>query len=221
MKTRNSIAVILILVLIQGSAIRAQESKIINGKITTFGIIPLSNVEITTSKSGNVAYSDFSGSFSISCIEKDIIKVAASGFDAKRIKAKKIDSLNVDLVYSNSQTSFNDAVKNRHISKEILEDAITKYPLKGEKDYSRYSSIYELISTEIYNVNVNGTSITTTKPSSISQSQEVLCAVNGIIYEDISFIVTSDVKSVRYVQGPGASRYGIRGSNGVIEITLR
>ena len=98
---------------------------------------------------------------------------------------------------------------------------MTKYPLKGEKDYSRYSSIYQLISTEIYNVNVNGTSITTTKPSSFNSSQEIPCAVNGTIIDDVSFIVTSEIKSVRLVEGAGASSYGIRGGNGVIEITLK
>jgi len=221
MKKSNLIAAILILFLIQGSAILAQESRIIEGKVTTFGIIPLNNVKITTSKSGQEVYSDYEGNFSISCIEKDMIKVYASGFDAKRIKAKKIESLNIDLVYSNNETSFNNAIKNRHVSKEVLEDAITKYPLKGEKDYSNYTSIYELIKTEIYNVNVSGTSITTTKPTSINSSQEIPCSVNGTIMEDISYIVPSEVKSIRYVNGPGASRYGVRGANGVIEISIR
>jgi len=213
--------VILILLLIQGSAIRAQESKVIKGKVTTFGIIPLNKVKITTSKSGQEVYSDFEGNFSISCTEKDMIKVYASGFDGKRIKAKKIESLNVDLVYSNNENSFNNATKNAHVSKEVLEDAISRYPLKGEKDYSKYSTVYELINTEIYNVNVNGTSITTTKPTSINSSQEVPCAVNGTIMGDISYIVPAEVKSIRYVNGPGASIYGARGANGVIEIKLK
>ena len=137
MKARNLISVILILLLIRGSTIRAQESKVIIGKVTTFGIIPLNNVQITTSKSGREVYSDYEGLFSISCTEKDMIRVYASGFDSKRIKAKKIDSLNIDLVYSNNQASFRDATDNGHISKKILEDAISKYPLKGEKDYEQ------------------------------------------------------------------------------------
>lgn len=221
MKTRNLIAAILVLLIIRGSAIEAQESKVIRGKVTTFGVIPLNNVQITTSKSGQEAFSDYTGSFSISCIEKDMIKVSAAGFDSKRIKAKKLDSLIVDLVYSNTQTSFNEATANGHISNTVLEDAITRYPLKGEKDYSHYGSIYEVIKTEIYNINVNGTSITSNKPSSITGSQEILCVVNGIIYDDISFIVPSEVRSVKYLDGPGAAKYGVRGGNGVIEITTR
>jgi len=221
MKTRNVISVILILLFITGSAIRAQESKTIRGRVTTFGEIPLNNVQITTSKSGQEVYSDYNGFFSISCTDKDMIKVFAPGFDSRRIKAKKIDSLDVDLVYSNAPNSFKEATVNGHISKEVLEKAMSKYPLKGEKDYSRYASIYEIIKTEIYNVNVNGTSITTTKPSSINSSQEILCVVNGMIHDDISFVLPSEVRSVKYLDGPGASRYGVRGGNGVIEIVTR
>ena len=221
MKTINSISAILILLVIPGSAIRAQETKIISGRITTFGVIPLNNVKITTSKSKTVAYSDDSGLFSITCLEKDIVKVSAAGFDTKRFKAKKIDSLNVDLVYSNNENSYNKATGNGHINENILKDAMTKYPLKGEEDYSRYSTIYELISNEISKVSVNGTTITTKMPTSFFSSQEVLCVVNGTIIDNISFITPADVKSIRYVDGPEAGQYGFQGANGIIEITLR
>lgn len=212
---------ILLVLLIHGSTVCAQENKIISGTVTTFGVIPLNKVEITTAKSGEKVFSDSLGLFSISCEEKDMIKAYASGFDPKRIKVREINLLNIDLVYSNTDRSMADAIDNGHITREDLEIAINKYPLKGGKDYSHYSNIYDLIKTEIYNVNVNGTSITTTKPTSINSSQEILCVVNGTMYDDISFVLPNEVKSVRYLDGPGATLYGIRGGNGVIEITIR
>jgi len=221
MKSRIIKIVFIILVLIKGSGACAQENKIIRGNVTTFGVIPLNNVEFTASKSGEVAHSDSLGLFSISCSEKDIIKISASGFDGIRIKARKFNQLFINLVYSNNQTSFANATENRHISKELLEMAIKKYPLKGEKDYSKYNNIYDLIDCEIFNVNVSGTSVTTTKRNSFSLSQEVLNVVDGIIVPDISFVVPYNVKSVKYVNGPEASKYGSRGANGAIEITLK
>jgi len=221
MKSRIIKVIFIILVLIKGYGACAQENKIIRGKVTTFGVIPLNNVEFTASKSGEVAHSDSLGLFSISCSEKDIIKISASGFDGIRIKARKFNSSFIDLVYSNNQTSFADATKNGHISKELLEEAINKYPLKGEKDYSKYNNIYDLINCEIYNVNVSGQSVTTTKRNSFSLSQEVLYVVDGIIVLDISFVLPFNIKSIRYVDGPEASKYGSRGANGAIEITLK
>lgn len=221
MKSRIIKVIFIILVLIKGYGACAQENKIIRGKVTTFRVIPLNNVEFTASKSGEVAHSDSLGLFSISCSEKDIIKISASGFDGIRIKARKINQLFINLVYSNNQTSFVNATENGHISKELLEMAIMKYPLKGEKDYSKYNNIYNLIDCEIFNVNVSGQSVTTTKRNSFSLSQEVLYVVDGIIVLDISFVLPFNIKSIRYVDGPEASKYGSRGANGAIEITLK
>jgi len=193
----------------------------INGKVTTFGNIPLRNVRITTSKTDQITHTDSLGLFIIYCSEKDRLLVSASGFDDARIKRKDLDIPHIDLIYSNESTSFSDAVRSGHISEDVLQAAIRKYPLKGEKDYSKYTSIYELIDIEIFNVNVNGTSVTTQKPTSFTLSQEVLFVVDGIIVTDISFVVPTNVKSVRYVHGPQAAIYGSQGANGAIEIKLK
>ena len=199
----------------------AQEIKTISGRVTTFGEIPLSNVRITLSKSDLETHSDSLGKFSIDCSEKDVIKFEAKGFDGKRIKVKKIKQSSIDLVYSNSESSFVHATDNHHISKEILEMAIEKYPLKGEKDYSLYDNVYTLIDNEIHTVKVSGSTVSTTKPNSFTQSQEVLYVVDGMTVTDIDFVLPVNVKTVRYVDGPAASKYGSRGANGAIEITLK
>jgi len=199
----------------------SQQTKEIVSRVTTFGVIPLNNVKITAVKSGAVTYTDSLGRFIINSLEKDVIKVSASGFDNIKIRTNKFRQKQINLVFSNTHNSFDDAVSNRHISKELLEGAIIKYPLKGDKDYSRYNSIYNLIDNEIYNVNVNGTSVTTTKVTSFSLSQEVLYVVDGIIVTDISSVIPFNVKAIRYVDGPEAARYGSQGANGAIEIVLK
>jgi len=199
----------------------AQEIRTISGRVTTFGEIPLNNVEITISKSDLKTSSDSLGMFTINCSEKASLKFVAEGFDGKRLKAKKCDQSTIDLIYSNTESSFANAISNNHVSKEILEMAMKKYPLKGEKDYGLYDNIYMLIDNEIYNVNVNGKTVTTIKPSSLSQSQEVLYVVNGSITSDISFVLPINVKTIRYVEGTGAAKYGSKGANGAIEITLK
>jgi TonB-dependent SusC/RagA subfamily outer membrane receptor len=44
--------------------------------------------------------------------------------------------------------------------------------------------------------------------------------VDGIIVNDIGNISPQMVKSIEVLKGPAASVYGMRGSNGVIVITL-
>ncbi len=199
----------------------AQEGKILSGRVTAFGEIPLNNVEITASKTGQKTYTDSLGIFMISYSETDQLRFYAKGFEGRKIKAKKYKQADIDLVYSNNQSSFEHATKNKHISKENLEMAMGKYPLKGEKDYGNYDNIYNLIQSEIHNVRVSGTSVKTTKPNSFSQSQEVLYVVDGMITSDISFVIPFNVKAIRYVQGTGAAKYGSQGANGAIEIALK
>ena len=216
MNTRVTCFFIIVLCLIQSLSLNAQEKKTITGTVTTFKVIPLNNVEITASKSGEVVYSDSLGNFSINCTDKDVIKIVASGFDSKREKAKKIDNPKFDLIYSNTNTSFTTAIKNGHISKELLEEAIVKYPLKGQKDYSKYLSIYEVITNEIMQVKVSGTSVQSKKTSS-----QVLYVVDGTIVDNLSYVVPGNLKSIRYIDGPAASQYGMRGGDGVLEIKLK
>ena len=213
---------IIVLCQIQSLSLNAQEKKTVTGTVTTFKVIPLNKVRITASKSGEVVYSDSLGTFSINCTEKDVIKIFASGFDSKRVKTKKIDNPKFDLIYSNTNTSFKTAIKNGHISEELLEEAIVKYPLKGQKDYSKYLNIYEVISSEIPTVKVSGTSVETMKPSSFSDgSREVLYVVDGTIVDDLSYVVPGNLKAIRYIDGPAASQYGMRGGNGALVIELK
>ena len=221
MEKGRLIIIFLTAILLKTSGSYAQENKIISGRVTTFNEISLHKVKITATKSGQHTYSDTLGYFSINCSEEDVLRFSAKGFDGEKIKVRKWNQSTVDLIYSNNDDSFADAIKYGHISRELLEMAINEYPLKGDVDYSNYSSIYDLIDDKIHNVTVSGNSVRTNKPSSFSASQEVLYVVNGIITADISFVVPSNVKTITYVDGPGASIYGARGANGAIEITLK
>lgn len=209
-------------VLLQGSFILSgQDLVTIKGKVVTFDEIPINKAEVTAKKSGQKVFTDSLGRFTIDCDKKDKIFVNAEGFDRVSVKVKKYEGENINLVYSNEENSFKKATENGHVSEELLQNAIETNPLKGEKDYSRYTSIYDIIDDEIYTVRVNGTSITTTKPTSFTSSQEVLLVVDGTIVSDISFITPMNVKSIKHLEGPEAAKYGSRGGNGVIEITLK
>ena len=199
----------------------AQENITIYGTVTSFGKIPLNRVEISVSKSDLISYTDTLGFFRISCAEKSTLNFYANGFERKKIKVKKSADLNIDLIYSNKETSFANATDNNHISEGLLSEALAKYPLKGEKDYGNYENIYQLIQNEIHTVRVSGTSVTTLKQTSFTSSQEVLYVVDGTIVSDVSFVLPFNVKSIRYVSGTGAAKYGSQGANGAIEITLK
>ena len=214
---------ILLSLLILSSGITAySQDLIIKGNVTTFGKIPLKNVKITTNKTNQTAYTDSLGWFSIQCSDKDRLQISADGFDEVKLKFKDLKpNTNIDLVYSNKSNSFSEATQNGHISEETLKSAIKTYPLKGEKDYSSYSNIFQLIHSEIFNVDVNGNKVTLKGKSSFTGDQEVLFVVDGSILSDVSSISPLNVKSIKFLDGAQASLYGSRGGSGVIEIKLK
>ena len=133
--------------------------KPVTGIVTTSHKFPLNKVKVTSLKSGEVAYTDSIGRFSLNSLDKDVLTFTALGFESRKIKVGKQKTYLVDLLYKDNVANFNDAVKDGHISEDVLRKAISLNDLKKGKDYSTYNSIFELIASEIYDVRVNGTTI--------------------------------------------------------------
>jgi len=193
----------------------------VTGMVTSFKQIPLNKAKITSSKSGEVVYSDSQGRFSIKRIEKDLLIVSAAGFEDKKIKISKEDSFLIDLPYKDNVSNFNNAISNGHITEDALRQAVNSAKLKNMKDYSIYSSIYELISSEIYNVRVTNNVIYNRKVKSFDPNPKVLYVVDDKIVSDISFVTPNYVKSIEFIDDVGATMYGSMGGNGVLKITLK
>jgi hypothetical protein len=166
-------------------------------------------------------YTDSSGVFSIRCAPKDLLAVSAAGFRERKIKTGNEEFYKVDLSYTDNETNFRAATGKGHISAEKLRNSIMTRASGNEKDYSRYKSIYELISSEIYNVRVKGTSVVNTKVRSFDASPQVLFVVDGVIVSDISYINPDYVKDIEFIDDVGTTLYGSKGANGVLKITLK
>lgn len=199
----------------------SSQEKIIYSGIVTSMRVPLNKVKIQALNSGESAVTDSLGRFKLNGFKKDILEVSASGFEQKRVKVGRQTTLAISLLFRNDPENVNDAVSNRHISEKALSEAISQTQTKKGKDYSTYQSIYELISSEIYNVTVEGSIIYNKKNVSLTSEPRVLCVVDGKVVRDISFIVPSNVKSIEFIDDVGASLWGVQGANGVLSITLK
>jgi len=208
------------LILLTGFTTDEQDYKEIRGIVTAFKNIPLDNVRVIALKSGETTLTNHSGQFVISISDKDVLSFSASGFKEKKIRVRKAALYSINLSYVFCETCFAEATRSGHIAEETLRQAINPI-LAGGKDYSKYKSIYELISSEIYNVRVKGTSIVNTKVRSFDPNPQVLYVVDDVIVSDISYIAPDYVKAVEFIDDVGASMYGVKGANGVIKITLK
>jgi hypothetical protein len=214
--------IVLILILqLEGYEAVAQELRSVSGIVTTSGKFTLNKVKISAVKSGETAFTDSSGLFVIKISEKDVLTASASGFRERKIKAGNQKNFIFDLVFIDNPTSFNTAVNEGYISETNLQKAITANQQKGLKDYSKYNSIYELISCEIYNVTVKGSSIVNKKVRSFDSNPQVLYVVDNKIVSDISYVNPAYVKDIEFIDDVGTTLYGSRGANGVIKISLK
>ena len=217
---RLCILTIILAIGLSGS-VKGQNSTVISGIVTTYNFFPLNKVLIKSLNTGATEQSDSLGNFTINCAMKDILLFSASGFDDKSIKIRKSENMSINLVYSNKQTSFNDAVRENHITAEDLQKGINRDGLTGGKDYSKYTNIFQLINSEIFNVKVVGTAVYGKKVQSFSLTSQVMYIVDDMVVADISTILPSEVKTIKFVDGVGASLYGSSAANGVILIYLK
>jgi hypothetical protein len=201
-------------------AANAQE-KYVSGVVTTAHRFPLNKVKVTSGKTGTAVYTDSLGRFNMNSVEKDVLTVAASGFESRKIKIGKEKTYLADLMFKDNVTNFNEAVNGGHISESALKEAVAATLTKNKKDYSTYNNIFELISSEIYEVRVDHNSIYNKKIRSLNSNPQVLLVVDSKVVSDISFVIPADVARIEFIDDAGATMYGVQGANGILKITLK
>lgn len=220
----KSIQVISVLIfLLIGSTIvsSAQDKRSISGVVTAFDSYPLRNVDVVALKSGATTKTDSSGMFTLKCKSKDELSISAEGFRSRKIRVGKNNVYRINLLYTDNVGNFNKAVSNGHISEEALKKGILSVQEKNIKDFSRYTTIYNLIAAEVPKVSVNGSSISSRRVGSTGSTQ-ILIVVNNVIVSSVSGISPNMVKSIQFIDdAAGTAVYGINGANGVLKISLR
>jgi len=220
MKTKNC-TLIAVLLFVLSQFTPAQDKQTYSGIVTSFKSIPLNKVMISGTKSGQIAYSDESGQFSIMLEQGEPVMCQAAGFKKKKVKTGADKMLRVDLAYIYKPISLQEATLNGHITMDVLQKALEAEELKKVKDFSKYSSIWELIDNEIYEVRVTGNAVYNNKIKSMDANPQVVYVVDEKIVNDISYINPMYVKSIEFVEDVGATLYGSRGANGALKITLK
>lgn len=103
---------------------------------------------------------------------------------------------------------------------ERSQDSINKAAFR-EKKMNTYNDIYQMIRGEVSGVIVSGKNIQVQQGHSFLGSSTPLFVVNGVIVQTIDNINPLEVKSITILKGSAASIYGVNGTNGVINITLK
>jgi TonB-dependent SusC/RagA subfamily outer membrane receptor len=106
-------------------------------------------------------------------------------------------------------------------NKSVGSDSTKKTGKNKPKKINTYNDIYQMIRAEVSGVVVSGRSIVIQQGHSFFGSSDPLFVVNGSIVNSIDYINPVEVKSINVLKGSQAAIYGVRGSNGVLSITLK
>jgi len=223
MKSKNILICILIICLSSFSFGQNRDKKsdkliAISGKVLTFdknpvagGVFYVDNIKTNIITNSNGSYK---------------IKVSPSATTLE-VRSDIYGSCEIPI---NGQTTINFTFKGSDIpalksedstDKTSLQDSIRKSSRPKGKKMNTYNDIYQMIRAEVPGVVVSGKSIQIQQGHSFFGSSTPLFVINGTIVETIDNVNPTEVKSIRILKGSEASIYGVRGSNGVVSITLK
>lgn len=208
------------------STITYGQQRVIHGRVTTFESVPLKDVSIVVKGTNQEVLTDSLGNFSVSCNQKDQLKVFAHGFFKQKIKLKdntKFVAINLHLKSNDEKGKFY-AVGYGHVSDVEKLNAVTNLN-QNEMDFSKYKDIYDLIKGRFSGVRIlDGDVIVRGNNTFGSQTTNAaLIIVDGIpsSRSALSSIPPEDVKNIDIIKDGGAAIYGSQGANGVVIIETR
>jgi TonB-dependent SusC/RagA subfamily outer membrane receptor len=199
------------------------QDKIVTGKITTFGEIPVLNASVVVESTGMKYFSDSLGAFSLTCAVTDKLVINAEGFNTRRVKIKKetlIALVNLDLLPR--QDAKDVAVGYGHVKDKDKLYAMAAMNESG-MNFSRYKSIFEILETNFAGVQVINGEVIIRNAESFEGSNPALLILDGreVSASSLAAISTSDIAQINILKDASASVYGVRGANGVVVVETK
>lgn len=204
-------------IILSAGNLNAQEVTVC-GVVKSFNKYYLKGVKVTARKSDQTALTDSSGRFCIGCEKKDKLVFKAKGFYTERVRIKNDDSVKVNMAFKGGKKNRQIATGLGYIDQSDLTYAISQLN-NEDKNFGKYSSIYDLLQGELTGVDVVNQTIVIRGMN--SANSEPLFVVDGTYRNSISHIHPLDVKSVNVIKDGGTAMYGSRGANGVIIIKTK
>lgn len=208
------------------SAIFAQETRVLFGRLTVFNEYPVANVNISAKKAGTSVTTDEFGEFTIVIQQKDILQIKAGVFESvsKRIN-DETEFLEMNLVFRDTKKNRELATGLGYVTQEQLSYGLA-HMSNENNDFCNYDNIFTLIQSKFPGVAVRADSqggwrVYVRGQKSITQDTPALYVVNGIMYDDLPELTPCDLSSLNIIKEGGSSLYGMRGAYGVVVIETK
>lgn len=220
--SKSNITISLVLLLMTFTAFA--QSKVVEGKVTTYKTIALKSAKVTVKKTKNVTFTDSLGYFKLKCSNRDKLIISAVGFKSKTIKAKNSKNpVKINLEVDGEESELDLAFANGHINSKELKEAKVLYNTVQPYSFG-YNNIMELLRGKFPNLTISDAGIIVRGANTLSNSTSnyALIVLNGAIssMDALQMLNILEIKNIRILTGPAASRWGTGSSNGVVYVEL-
>ena len=136
---------------------------------------------------------------------------------------KKTKEAFINLMLKPGEKKLNVALEHGHIKEKDKSSVISNIKNNDILEFSKYSSMLELIVNSSHSVVLSGGEIIIRGVSSILGSSAALIVIDDIAVGmlQLSLLSPVNVKSIDVLKGGSMTKYGSRGSNGVVVITTK
>jgi hypothetical protein len=216
--------VLLLLVFTFSNLVLSAQEIEVTGKVVAFSSIPVVNATVNIYGSEVSVLTNKEGIFTCMCKDKDKLIITADGFNKLTIKVKKKRTKQViaKLRLIKSSEASKMAIEKGHIL-DIAKFEKLVNERSGIKDYSRYTSVLELIRNEFPSLQIVNGEVIIRGPSSLNGNNGARFEVDGVMtsQSNVEALSTSNIKSIRIIKGSDAAIYGVQGGTGVISIKTK
>ncbi len=208
------------------STVHAQN--LITGTVTDSTGNPLVGVSVQKKNSKSGTTTNAQGTYSINAASTDVLVFSYIGYQSQEIPVGSQTSINLSMVSASTQLS--DVVVVGYGTQRKIDVTGSVAQIKGG-EISKQASYNPLsaLQGKVAGVQITNSGSPGAPPQVIIRgvgtvygNTNPLFVVDGVWYDDISFLNSSDIESISVLKDASSeSIYGIRGANGVVLITTK
>lgn len=202
------------------------QTKVLRGELTAFNTYPVANVKVSSKKAKSTVTTDSLGKFQIVCNEKDMLIVKSEVFTKLNLRiGKKMTFVKANLIFKNSPKNREIATGLGYMDADHLTYALAHLESENN-DFCNYTDIFSMVKgkfpgVEVKNTPSGGPGIYVRGQKSLLGETEALYEIDGVIVNDVSFVVPCNMTSIDILKDGAAAIYGARGANGVVVIVTK
>lgn len=219
---------VVLYLLLSVSILFAQNLQTIQGTVTDKKNVTIPGVSVLIKGTMQGTITDLNGQFSIEADSQAVLVFSFMGFETQEISVNKQTAINVQLI--EQAFDVGEVVVVGYGTQKKIEVTGSVSQIKGE-DISKQSTANPMsaLQGKVAGVQITNSGAPGSSPQirirgvgTVYGSANPLYVVDGVWYDDISFLNPADIESMNILKDASSeSIYGIRAANGVVLITTK